>query len=196
MKSRLLYTLFASLLTTVSVSVQAAPLSYDEAIDGDINRDFFLLDIGTNTITGDTELNNPGTDFDIFDFDLAPGTQVNSISYEFTNVVERPGTSGFGLGMDTGSGNLGDWEIDVLNDASPVSILGEILPLSAGAGPYTFDYYLWRFGGSADPFGGQWDYTLTFEVGPATVVPVPAAIWLFGSGMLGMIGIARRKKAA
>ena len=28
-----------------------------------------------------------------------------------------------------------------------------------------------------------------------TVVPVPAAVWLFGSGLLGLIGIARRKKA-
>jgi hypothetical protein len=27
------------------------------------------------------------------------------------------------------------------------------------------------------------------------VVPVPAAIWLFGSGLLGLVGIARRKKA-
>ncbi len=30
----------------------------------------------------------------------------------------------------------------------------------------------------------------------ATVVPVPAAVWLFGSGLLGLIGISRRKKAA
>ena len=29
-----------------------------------------------------------------------------------------------------------------------------------------------------------------------TVVPVPAAVWLFGSGLLGLVGIARRKKAA
>jgi hypothetical protein len=28
------------------------------------------------------------------------------------------------------------------------------------------------------------------------VVPVPAAVWLFGSGLLGLAGIARRKKAA
>lgn len=28
------------------------------------------------------------------------------------------------------------------------------------------------------------------------VVPVPAAVWLFGSGLLGLVGIARRKKAA
>jgi hypothetical protein len=27
------------------------------------------------------------------------------------------------------------------------------------------------------------------------VVPVPAAVWLFGSGLLGLVGIARRKKA-
>ena len=27
-------------------------------------------------------------------------------------------------------------------------------------------------------------------------VPVAAAVWLFGSGMLGLVGIARRKKAA
>jgi len=28
-----------------------------------------------------------------------------------------------------------------------------------------------------------------------TAVPIPAAVWLFGSGLLGLIGIARRKKA-
>lgn len=33
---------------------------------------------------------------------------------------------------------------------------------------------------------GQW------QVEP---VPVPAAVWLFGSGLIGLIGIARRKKA-
>jgi hypothetical protein len=27
-------------------------------------------------------------------------------------------------------------------------------------------------------------------------VPVPAAVWLFGSGLIGLVGIARRKKAA
>lgn len=29
-----------------------------------------------------------------------------------------------------------------------------------------------------------------------TTVPIPAALWLFGSGLLGLIGMARRKKAA
>lgn len=29
-----------------------------------------------------------------------------------------------------------------------------------------------------------------------TAVPVPAAVWLFGSGLLGLVGVARRKKSA
>ena len=44
------------------------------------------------------------------------------------------------------------------------------------------------FGSNTGPI----DYTMTFET---TVVPVPAAVWLFGSGLLGLIGVARRKKA-
>jgi hypothetical protein len=56
---------------------------------------------------------------------------------------------------------------------------------------------------SADPFqfpgvpGSSEDnagyFGPNFKVAP---VPVPAAVWLFGSGLLGLIGIARKRKAA
>lgn len=36
---------------------------------------------------------------------------------------------------------------------------------------------------------GGWSVTET------SAVPVPAAVWLFGSGLLGLVGVARRKKA-
>ena len=32
-------------------------------------------------------------------------------------------------------------------------------------------------------------------VPPEAVVPIPAAAWLFGSALLGLVGVARRKKA-
>ena len=38
-----------------------------------------------------------------------------------------------------------------------------------------------------DPFG---DYQLVITT---SAVPVPAAVWLFGSGLIGLIGLARRK---
>jgi len=38
------------------------------------------------------------------------------------------------------------------------------------------------------------DFTLSSGV-TGSVVPVPAAVWFFGSGLLGLVGIARRKKA-
>jgi len=36
--------------------------------------------------------------------------------------------------------------------------------------------------------------SLTIQVAPA-VIPIPAAAWLFGSGLIGLIGVARRKQA-
>ena len=38
-------------------------------------------------------------------------------------------------------------------------------------------------------------FSANFEFKVAAV-PVPAAVWLFGSGLLGLVGVARRKKAA
>ena len=38
-------------------------------------------------------------------------------------------------------------------------------------------------------------YAIWEEVGGPSPVPVPAAVWLFGSGLLGLVGFARRKKS-
>jgi hypothetical protein len=56
----------------------------------------------------------------------------------------------------------------------------ESLGLAPGA-------YNWTWG------SGPTEDTLTLNVG---AVPIPAALWLFGSGLLGLVGMARRKKSA
>ena len=45
-------------------------------------------------------------------------------------------------------------------------------------------------GGAIDGQTGTYNVTGTYSV-----VPVPAAAWLMGSGLLGLVGIARRRKA-
>lgn len=46
----------------------------------------------------------------------------------------------------------------------------------------------------ADPATGITG-TGNFIFSAASAVPVPAAVWLFGSGLIGLIGLARRKKS-
>jgi len=42
-------------------------------------------------------------------------------------------------------------------------------------------------------FNANFDIT-SIHIVSVTPVPVPAAVWLFGSGLLGLVGVARRKK--
>lgn len=59
----------------------------------------------------------------------------------------------------------------------------------------TFNSYFGDFDGDDvnwNLVSGEWLTFSTTEV----VVPVPAAVWLFGSGLMGLIGIARRNTAA
>ena len=55
-------------------------------------------------------------------------------------------------------------------------------PLAPPLGPNT-----WGIG-----FGSDEQALVAVDL---TAVPVPAAVWLFGSGLLGLVGVARRKSA-
>jgi hypothetical protein len=55
----------------------------------------------------------------------------------------------------------------------------------------TFENLEWSSTILTGPFEER---TVTFTLsGTATIVPVPAAVWMFGSGLLGLAGIARRR---
>ena len=63
---------------------------------------------------------------------------------------------------------------------------------------YTLNYSATVPAGDPSGFGGvMYNFFLTGTVGAAvSAVPVPAAVWLFGSGLLGLAGVARRRKSA
>ena len=58
--------------------------------------------------------------------------------------------------------------------------------------PWYFD-----FGDGSQLAGSEVPYFYAWAAhnGDVGVIPVPAALWLFGSGLLGLVGVARRKKA-
>ena len=70
------------------------------------------------------------------------------------------------------SGNYTSTDVIAGNPAGPDGILG-----------------LGMIDGAFAGFNANFDFN-------APAVPVPAAVWLFGSGLLGLVGVARRRKAA
>ena len=80
-------------------------------------------------------------------------------------------------------------------NASPVVTISTATNPSLGAAVLTAPQ-------AADLLSGLWyinihsDRNSGGEIrGQVNVVPIPAAVWLFGSGLIGLIGIARKKKA-
>jgi hypothetical protein len=177
--------------------VSAAPINYDEAISGDLRATSSILSstlldfgVGVNTVSGNMGSTSFSSDNDGFFFILPDGSQIVSVSYWFGNINLLPDTSllvtRFNLQTETRSINE-YFNINIINDTSPLSAFSSSPPIEA-------DTYLMRGDGISHTSngGGTWDYTWTFEV---AAVPIPAAAWLFGSGLLSLIGVARRKKS-
>lgn len=101
---------------------------------------------------------------------------------------------------DTSAANLA-----LINSNNPNDIPGLIFQNfidSSGLGPHGGTYlefeaqanqvYTVLLGGRA---GGSWNGVKASYALDVAAVPVPAAVWLFGSAMAGMLGLSRRKKA-
>ena len=65
----------------------------------------------------------------------------------------------------------------------------ECINLSINCVPHNFDGYRGTGNPVLEAEVNNW------LVANAPIVPIPAAVWLFGSGLIGLIGVARRKKA-
>ena len=151
---------------------------------------------GANECWGTFNGNDPGPSGDGFD--------VGGTIFDFVAKEDTPGgLSGADIGLSvspTGGASSGTWAYDSSKFA-PTEFL---IVLKAANNP---GFAAWLFDGpEAASDAGTWLVAWTNQYGnprdvcdlsvyaPA-VIPVPAAVWLFGSGLLGLVGIARRRRA-
>lgn len=102
--------------------------------------------------------------------------------------------------------NIGDVDGDSIDDYAGIMVTGGQVG-SAWGGFFGATYYeVWDFqllsnnsatGFNVDTIFGTAGGDFAQYVGAITApIPVPAAVWLFGSGLLGLVGVARRKNKA
>jgi len=111
-------------------------------------------------------------------------------AFTFSGSVVGFQAVGSGLtGDDSGGGSFDFTNFEILYGGSPIALSNVAVTVnSIDTSAKTFDIS-W-VGSPPFPFPGA-NFTMT---GDYTVVPIPAAAWLFGSAVLGVAGFSRRRK--
>lgn len=131
-------------------------------------EEHFILDLGGIYEIDDITLSVDNNDDYLVQYssDSATWTELFTVDRGFGNIAQSPG------GMDTMSTLDTDAEYIAGIDFSPI----------------TARYF------RIEATGGDGSYSLgEFEAHATSVVPIPAAVWLFGSALMGMAGFASRQ---
>ncbi|MET0069795.1 MAG: hypothetical protein ABW096_07115 [Candidatus Thiodiazotropha sp.] len=182
------------------LAANAQALTFTEATDFPGSTSFGAgaftvgtLDLGTNRISGTLSSECvagtfacnmvPGTDSqDSFLLQIDQNTRIDTLFVSTSNVT---GPTGFSSSFD-------------LRDASTILVsepdmaingtTGNLLDSALGAGLYSLSLI-----GRQALGAGLYTLDWSVEVN-ASPVPIPAAIWLFGTGLLGLFGVSKYKK--
>ena len=123
------------------------------------------------------------------------GGALDLTGWDFAGVYPSPGGVKFFLDADDLTGTLPD---PAYNGTSSNGAVNYYLDSLVDNGDGTFGIIM-RFSSLIDqPDAGSFNGQIArWRIeGTLNAIPVPAAVWLFGSGLLGLVGVARRKKSA
>ncbi|HEY9202134.1 MAG TPA: VPLPA-CTERM sorting domain-containing protein [Gammaproteobacteria bacterium] len=163
------YTLSVVLMALIAGTAQAAQVNFQ--------------------LTGYVDYVGPANPFSLSTGDsiYASGTFDDSTLLSGTGVIDFSG-AGNDMTITVGSMALTD-EMDIFGGANLSLFMGDFDSLDYSTGDGTFDSFLDSFIGDGS-LTGTW-VTSSFEVTP---VPLPAAVWLFGMGLLSLAGFARKRR--
>ena len=203
LKNKLLPCIALSLISTAS---QAVTVSFSGVMDGFNAGPFsggtaftgsFILDEsvaatgGVSTFSGAVDNFMLEIDGNVFTGNNGTARQFSSASGAtdfFTVDIGGANGSVSGIaGLDVFTGFSVDWRGP--NLFSDTTVLAHDLTVA------DFGYTRVIFGFNSLASDSVIDNASVINFGSVSAVPVPAAVWLFGSGLLGLVGVARRKRA-
>ncbi len=157
---------------------------WDESVDGDLDgTQTIALVAGVNTVLGFHVETPASTNYEAWNFTLASGQSISEINITYDDPQgafnQYPNQGVYSV---TGPGGLLIFE----------TIDGDLFQTDTYS-PELKDVGNYLVELTGDFVYPQTNWSVDFTV---SQVPLPAAAWLFGAGLLGLIGIARRKKAA
>lgn len=131
------------------------------------------------------------------------GTGVNTIT--FSQSVLNPVFAIWSLGQSNNSANFTFNQVPtfVAGGGSleyggiPISVSGNVVGGTGERNGSVIFYGTFNAISWTNPiFESYFGFTVGFDERSTSVIPVPAAAWLLGSGLLGLVGLSRRRKAS
>lgn len=191
-----------------SVTVNAAPISNLSVTGGTFGGDFSgafpfiggphaFANVGAYNLVTDTTT----VDWDISTPQSTPSTSalasfIGAATWAqlFMTGPSSGTVNGFSTGISNGDAIVFDMSsLDLNWNGNTFNVGGLAAGTVTNVSSNVFDYNVsWTGIVSSGAFVGE-VYNLTFT-GTGSVVPVPAAIWLFSSGLLGLLAVARSRQ--